>query len=287
MERIEGQLLDEEELAKQVLSWITCAKRPLTTSELQHAMAVEIDGLELDEGNIPQIDDIVSVCAGLVTVDEESNIIRLVHYTTQQYFQRTKSNWFPDAEAEITTICVTYLSFSVFQSGICQTDDDFEERLRLHQLYDYASHNWGHHACKASTSCPRVIQFLQKQAQIEASIQALMVVKRWWPKRTGYSHRVPKQMIGLHLAAYFGVDTAVQVLSNNSPDLKNSYGRTPLSLAAESGHEGVVQLLLESGKVDADSKDTYSRTPLSYAAADGHEGVVQLLLESDKVNADS
>jgi len=38
MERIDSQIKDQEELAKQVLSWITCAKRPLTTSELQHAL---------------------------------------------------------------------------------------------------------------------------------------------------------------------------------------------------------------------------------------------------------
>jgi hypothetical protein len=40
MERIEGQLPDQEELAKQVLSWITYAIRPLTVLELQHALAV-------------------------------------------------------------------------------------------------------------------------------------------------------------------------------------------------------------------------------------------------------
>jgi hypothetical protein len=34
MERIDGQVADSQELAKQVLSWITCAKRPLTTLEL-------------------------------------------------------------------------------------------------------------------------------------------------------------------------------------------------------------------------------------------------------------
>jgi hypothetical protein len=78
MNRIEGQVTDQEELAKQVLSWITCAKRPLTTTELQHALAVEFGEPELDEENLPQIEDMVSVCAGLVTVDEESGIIRLV-----------------------------------------------------------------------------------------------------------------------------------------------------------------------------------------------------------------
>src|SRR4051794_26613842 len=42
MERIEGQLSDQVELAKEALSWITCAKRPLTILELQHALAIKV-----------------------------------------------------------------------------------------------------------------------------------------------------------------------------------------------------------------------------------------------------
>jgi hypothetical protein len=53
IERINSQVKDQEELAKQVLWWITCAKRPLTTSELQHALAVEIGESQLDEDNLP------------------------------------------------------------------------------------------------------------------------------------------------------------------------------------------------------------------------------------------
>ncbi|KAF2181001.1 hypothetical protein K469DRAFT_692519 [Zopfia rhizophila CBS 207.26] len=82
MERIEGQLADEEKLVKQVLSWIICIKRPLTTSELEHAFAVETEESQLDEENLCRVEDMVSVCAGLVTVDGKSGIIWLVHYTT-------------------------------------------------------------------------------------------------------------------------------------------------------------------------------------------------------------
>jgi hypothetical protein len=99
-------------------------------------------------------------------------VIRLVHYTTQEYFERTQQDWFPNAESKITRICVTYLSFSIFESGFCQTDAEFEERLRLNQLYDYAAHNWGNHAREASTLCQQVIGFLESELKTEAASQA-------------------------------------------------------------------------------------------------------------------
>jgi len=88
MKRITGQDPDTKELAEQVLSWITCAKRPLTPLELRHALAVEVGKSKLDEENLPEMEDMVSVCAGLVTVDEENDIICLIYYTTQEYFER-------------------------------------------------------------------------------------------------------------------------------------------------------------------------------------------------------
>ena len=52
-------------------------------------------------------------------------------------------------------------------------------------------------------------------------------------------------MTGLHLAAYFGQNGVALTLLNSgrNPDLKDSYGKTPLSWAAENGHEAVVKLL--------------------------------------------
>ena len=46
--------------------------------------------LELDEDNLPEIEDMLSACAGLVTVDEESDVVRLIHYTAGEYFRITK-----------------------------------------------------------------------------------------------------------------------------------------------------------------------------------------------------
>jgi ankyrin repeat protein len=59
-------------------------------------------------------------------------------------------------------------------------------------------------------------------------------------------------------------------------DSKDRYGHTLLWRAAENGHEAVVKLLLETGKVDVDSKKD-GQTLLSWAAENGHEAVVKLL----------
>jgi hypothetical protein len=279
MERINGQKAGLKDLAKRVLFWITCAKRPLATLELQHALGVEVGEPKIDEDNLPQIEDMVSVCAGLVTVDEESGVIRLVHYTMQEYFKKTRERWFPDAETDITKVCVTYLSFHAFESGFCQTDVEFEERLRLNQLYDYVAHNWGNHAREALTLCQQVIDFLESELKTDAASQALLAIKRF-SGDSEYSQHVPRQMTGPHLAAYFGIYEAANTLigRGQSLDLKDNDGRTPLSWAAEKEHEAVVKLLLEKG-AGLETKDEYGQTPLSWAAEHGHEAVVKLLLE--------
>ena len=293
MERILSQGGPSRECAEKVLSWITCARRPLTTTELQHALAVEVGESRLDEENITEIEDMVSVCAGLVTVDEESGIIRLVHYTTQEYLERTQSCWFPKAEADIAAICISYLSFDVFERGICQTDDEFEERLRSNQFFEYAAQNWGHHARKALTFSQAlsqlVVSFLASEAKVNASSQGLFVINRY-PYFLNYSQQVPKRFTGLHLIAYFGVEAAVKPLLETGKveaDSKDEDGRTALSWAAQDGHEAVVKLLLETGKVDADSKDKDGRTPLWQAAQHGYDAIVKLLVETGKVKAGS
>jgi hypothetical protein len=70
-------------------------------------------------------------------------------------------------------------------------------------------------------------------------------------------------------------------------DSKDRYGRTPLLWAADSGHEAVVKLLLETGKAEADLKDEFGRTPLWWASEKGDEAAVKLLLGTGKVKADS
>ncbi|KAI9853443.1 MAG: hypothetical protein M1813_002220, partial [Trichoglossum hirsutum] len=85
MERINDQGSRVRELAEHILGWIIHAKRPLSTVELQHALGVRTRTTKLDKDYLPSVRVLRSVCAGLVAIDEQSGIVRLVHYTTQQY----------------------------------------------------------------------------------------------------------------------------------------------------------------------------------------------------------
>ncbi|KAF5691946.1 ankyrin protein [Fusarium denticulatum] len=269
MERIAGQKQSSKELAMQVLSWITCAKRVLTTLELQHALAVEESDTELDNENLYRIEDMVSVCSGLVTVDEESGIIRLVHYTTQDYLDRTRNKWFSIAESEITIACIRYLSFDVFKGSFCTRREEYKDRLVQTPFYQYASHHWGQHALMASMDGDKVIlDFLESPAKLSASVQAIMASR-------------PN--------AYFGLSKTMLTLLENGhlADSKGVSCWTPLSYAARYGHEEVVRILLSRGDIDPNSEDTICKeTPLSWAAKNGHATIVQLLLEKEGILAD-
>ena len=69
MRRVETQGGKRERLAKKVLSWVVYSKRILSTTELQHAVAVQSGKPDLDGTFIPSVEIIGSICAGLINID--------------------------------------------------------------------------------------------------------------------------------------------------------------------------------------------------------------------------
>lgn len=141
MKRICSQDIDDVHLAKRILSWLSYALRPLTVKELQTALAIEPGTTVLDEDALVPEDLLVSVCAGLVTIDRGSDVIRLVHYTTQQYLSAVRRQELPWTEADIVVCCLTYLLFDVFATTAYGGKIDCEQHR-----FTYAADKWIFHA---------------------------------------------------------------------------------------------------------------------------------------------
>ena len=297
MERICSQPEGDTNLAKEALSWIVRAQRPLKAKEFQHALAIEVDveTFWLDEDNLLPVDEIISLCAGLIVEDEQSGIIRLVHYTTQKFLEDTWMKWIPYAETIIARKCVRYLSYKEFSDGPCRSDEELDIRLGQSPLLDYSASYWGVHVSASGGQAANdddeallssALCFLRNTRLVLSATQAMSIYEHRYP---GFATDYPGNTQGCHLAGEFGAAKLMEALfkAGFEVECRDEDGRTPLSYAAQGGHEAVVKLLLDTGQVDVDSKDEDGRTPLSYAARGGHEAVVKLLLDTGQVDVDS
>lgn len=285
MRRIETQLPEQAGLAKDVLQWIVCACTPLSVSELQHALAVESGEEVLDLDNLPDAADMVTACGGLVTVDQASGIIRLVHCTTQEYFERTRETWFPTAEEQMAEVCLSYLSLEPFTRKQCETWDEYDKRLDDWPFYRYACEYWGFHACR--TSPARIMSFIQMKQAFWSSLQPLFDLLD--DTEDHYSDRpldpVEDQVTALHIAALFGfVDVVRELADPETVDKQTYQGLTPLAFAAEQGHDEIIRLLLIEYGANANLDDEWGTSPLFRAVHGNHTSSVKLLLEVGKAN---
>lgn len=282
MERIESQYKEEAQLAKSLLCWITLAERRMSVAELQHALAVVPGASEFDEQNLPDIELLVSVCAGLVTMDKAGNSIQLAHYTAQEYLQQTHEKWFPESQSKITTTCVTYLSYEVFENRSLADNIDFQKLSTSFPFYGYAAYYWGHHARRGSLIPCEVMKFLECKFRVELSRRVWSFIEKRdiftpiWHVETVWG------TTGLHLAALFGLaDAVTQLLLYNDVHINatDSIRETPLHVACNNGHELIAQLLIEKG-ANIEAIRHGRETVLHRAVRSGHEAPVQLLLKN-------
>jgi hypothetical protein len=144
LQRIEHQAPEQRELARRVLSWVFRAKRALSTGELQHAVVVDMNMKHLDRDFLPDVELLDALCVGLVTVDKETNVVRLVHYTTQVFFEK-RHDFLRSSHSLLARTCITYLSFDGFAVAVSRSPDEFEDRLSKYDLFIYTATEWAHH----------------------------------------------------------------------------------------------------------------------------------------------
>lgn len=146
MTRIYAQPDDDRTLALEAIAWVAFARRPLRDCELEEALAIEPNSSAVDPDAVPAMHEILNLCAGLLTRDEQSGIVRLVHYTAHEYIMRTARRWLQETEVKVASKCLTYISFPEFTEH-SHIKSEIERRLAEKPFYAYSANHWGDHLC--------------------------------------------------------------------------------------------------------------------------------------------
>jgi len=86
LERIKSTHRNEKtKRALAILMWISLSKRPITIQDLQQALMIQANTTKHDTKYRLTSKVIIDVCLGLVRVEKASHIVRLVHFTFQEY----------------------------------------------------------------------------------------------------------------------------------------------------------------------------------------------------------
>ena len=287
MQRVEDQMEGFRLRAKQLLGWLTYSERLMTVKEVQHALAIEPGMPEFDEDSLDDIDEVLGFCAGLVIIDEETQIIRLVHYTTQEYFRRNGGKHLASAQQDLAISCLTYLLYEKFGAGWVvgevgqeadlegdededayenededeDEDENFsnsvEARVQNYPFLEYAARYWATHArvCEQRNVKKLTMSFMKDDRKVSSAGQVILA---------------------LDGCLYLG---DIDEINSHSP-------LSAMQVFAYLGYEEMISELLNHG-FDADVKDSTHRTPLWWAALQGHEAVVGLLLSQSRVNVNS
>ena len=295
IERMKAQDGDKLRLGMAALMWIIHAERPLRAEELCHALGVELGSQDFNASNVPSASTLVGCCQGLITVDKETSIVRLIHHTVKEYLSAHHhiSN---KPHAEMAEICLTYLNSKQVKALSANPSAVTHDNPFL----GYCSLYWGVHAKMDLSGGARSLALTLLQ-EYDGHISGKLLLEQVehqdrWDSGSSFS-RDPGSDVrfvryghsshfsGLECASFFGIVELVVALRRMGSDISQRYIREDAALvwAARNGHKHTVEMLLGNRRICPRPSDCSYLTPLLYAAWKGHEGVVNILLKRQDV----
>ena len=300
LEELYQQLIRSMEPASQkLIEWICFATRPLTIDELRWAMVIDVDSPHRSLEKCQSVGNYVpdgvqmerqvqTLSCGLAEVSH-AQVVQFIHQSVKDFFTGkglsaldgniTSAAAAIRAHFRLSKICIRYLAMEEIR---CSMSDD-STRYDDFTFLRYTTTSWVAHA-----------QQCDDRSLPQADLLALFswpsdkLIESWvriYQAVNPYSGDCPpKETSLLHVISRYGVFELVAAALRSTDqmsmliDLRDEHGLTPLSWAAEKGHEAVVRILVGASATIDTKDDNFGRTPLSWAAKNGHEAVVRILV---------
>ncbi|KAH6892824.1 hypothetical protein BKA70DRAFT_1536593 [Coprinopsis sp. MPI-PUGE-AT-0042] len=276
-ERILAQGPKQSSLAKLVLLWITHADGEITIDTLRRAVATCPKTYAFEARRMVPEALLLTVCCGLVSVDEKTRLVRLIHYTTRDAILPRILDLYPVPHALLGHVCIVHVTkcglqhFPSENIGLYSRTDKFGAVLRSDTLLEYTYRSWAHHTRQCGRHTP-----------IISAATDLILNCTTYPLGDWIGLGGP-----LHVASFYGFKDAIlsaaQVHSPNSGTLP--YNKPPLELAVRRGHLASAKALLSLPGIDVNLRSHFlESSAFTVAAASGHIEFVQLLAQAPGID---
>ena len=158
---------DEQVAVKRIFSWLICARQPLRTVELEHALLIQYVDKCLQHSRA-LYKDVLELCGPIV--EERGGYITFIHFSAREYshlniyrvfmyntdptFSRYLTKNSADgsygirkaqSHAEVAMACLSYLNFRYFDSDITDNKVDGFIIKGEYVLHQYSQSNFLHH----------------------------------------------------------------------------------------------------------------------------------------------
>ncbi|KAI0873882.1 hypothetical protein GGS24DRAFT_461484 [Hypoxylon argillaceum] len=324
VQRIESQHQTNRDWAIRTIQWVCFAMRPLTSTELTHALAVDQDDTELSKDDIISTDLLVEYCGGLVVIEPDSEIVKFVHFTTQEYFEAEKNTaLFAGTDGNIALACITFLSFDDQFLNDDATLPNIRDVHNKTPFLEYAAVHFGKHYHKMlslpdskDTALAQDIfdamgEFFKSAVKVHrAAVSALHTTLGKWQVWPGGHHPVGNLNVSaIDLGAFYNVILPNDTDADDSLDLgdtlltirwfkrhtkqltgenRQSFGNA-LHWAALGDSVRSMDLLVQDPSLDLDTKETntWAVQPAHVSAVFGSVGTLRTLLEHSELNVTS
>jgi hypothetical protein len=294
--------------AERALKWLLCSMRPLTMTELVHAVSVGPRGdiqQDVDENLIRKI------CSSFIRTDASNklnNTVDLAHLSVREYLEGRDEFASGFMNSQVAETCLAYMSNSKCDPSPTRNFEDGFPRYALMWCFSH----WERAAEKTG---PGSLGKLFRDF-VQTSPGNVWSPLQHWVATVSYFHKgewtdtqrafnrmkkgepftfhdiyrlvsaVPSRYLQNESTSFFaactwGFDELLEVEPFNFAEYigkRNEMGKAGLHLASTFGFDTVVGLLLKKG-ANVNLKDNEGITALEYALYYGHTSVVRVLLK--------
>ncbi|KAH6909815.1 hypothetical protein BKA70DRAFT_176896 [Coprinopsis sp. MPI-PUGE-AT-0042] len=118
----------------------------MTIEELERAIATSPETHKFEPHRLVPGMTLMALCRGLVTFEEESRVVRLVHYTAKNTLQGLLYDSIPHPHSLLAAVCMTHLTECGLQDTTICSEEEFITARQADPLLAYASDAWATHA---------------------------------------------------------------------------------------------------------------------------------------------